>query len=399
MRPSGGSRDFRLIVAAWGLSALGDFLAVVALTLRVQEQSDSGLAVAALLVAGALPVALLTPVGGWIVDRFETRTALAVTAAFQAVMAVGLAVFDGLAATLVLVFLLNAGLTVERPAIFALIPRVVGEDSAPRAYGVMESVKYATVTAGMLLGGTLTQAFGASTALLANAGTCLVAVLAALCLRTRRAPVVDGGEPERGAMSAGLRLLWRDRLLRILVLVLAGSIVFAGADNVATVFFARDVLDVGGAGYGALSAAWGVGMVLGATLAGRRITGDRAPAAVLLAVAVIGAGIALTAVSGVFVLALAFLFGGGVGNGVTNVAMRIVMQDRVEERLRGRAYGAYSGAMTIADFAAFAAGGVLVELLGARGTLLFAGCGCLVAALLGTPALRRRRERPYAPSG
>ena len=32
-------RDFRLVLTAWGLSALGDFLAVVALTLRIQEDT------------------------------------------------------------------------------------------------------------------------------------------------------------------------------------------------------------------------------------------------------------------------------------------------------------------------------------------------------------------------
>ncbi|HSJ99081.1 MAG TPA: MFS transporter [Myxococcota bacterium] len=385
-------RDLRLLVAAWGLSALGDFLAIVALTLRVEEQTGSGFAVAALLIAFSLPVALLTPVGGWIVDRFETRTALAATAAFQALVAAGLALFDGLAATLALAFLLNAGLTVERPAIFALIPRIVGEAAAPRAYGIMEAVKYATVTTGMLLGGTLTQAFGASTALLANAGTYVVAAGAALALHTRRARV-DGDEDARGGMTAGLRLLWRDRLLRILIGVLAGSVVFAGVDNVANVFFARDVLDVGGAGYGALSAAWGVGMVAGAVVAGRRIRPRLAPAAMLGAVGLMGAGIALTAATATFVPALAFLLLGGFGNAVNNIGIRIVLQDRVEERMRGRAYGGFQGFMTIADFVALASGGVLVELIGSRATLLLAGLGCVVAGLLGLPALRPARGR------
>ncbi|HEU4656251.1 MAG TPA: MFS transporter [Capillimicrobium sp.] len=385
------SRDFRLVVAAWGLSALGDFLAVAALTLRVEADTGSGFAVAALLVAAGLPLVVLNPLGGWLVDRFETRRLLAATAAGQAVVAAALAAVDGLAATLPLVFLLNAGLTIERPALFALIPRIVGEEAAPRAYAWFESVKYATFTLGMLLGGTLTQAFGAGTALLADAATCALAACAALALRTRRAPAPAGGEaaPEPHAMSAGVRLLWRDRLLRALVAVLAASIVFGGIDNVATVFFARDALGVGGAGYGALVAAWGVGMVAGATVAGRRVTAARAALASLGAVAVMGAGIGLTGASAALAPALAFMVVGGLGNGLNNVAIRVLLQARVEDRLRGRVYAASQGVMAVADFAALAAGGALVELLGARGTLVLAGAGCFAAAVLGLPALRR----------
>ncbi|HEY8583857.1 MAG TPA: MFS transporter [Capillimicrobium sp.] len=384
------SRDFRLIVAAWGLSALGDFLALIALTLRVEEQTGSGLAVAGLLVASALPVVVLNPLGGWLVDRFETRTVLAAVAGFQTLIAVLLAILDGYAATLALAFLLNAGLTVERPALFALIPRIVGEEAAPRAYAWFESVKYATFTVGMLLGGTLTQAFSASTALLVDAATCALAVAAALALRVRRGARDPDEPPEKGALSAGIRLLWGDRLLRVLIAVLAGSVVFAGIDNVATVFFARDVLEVGGAGYGALSAAWGVGMVAGATLAGRVVTAARAPAAMIAATLAMGAGIAGTAASGALAPAVAAMVLGGLGNGLMNVAMRVLLQARVEERVRGRAYSAFQGVMTIGDFAAFAAGGALVELLGARETLLLAGVGCVAAGLLGSPAARRR---------
>ena len=42
-------RDVRLIVGAVGVSALGDFLLWIPLTLYLQETTDSGLAVAALV--------------------------------------------------------------------------------------------------------------------------------------------------------------------------------------------------------------------------------------------------------------------------------------------------------------------------------------------------------------
>lgn len=393
-------RDFRLVLAAWGLSGLGDFLALVALTLRVQEETGSGLAVAALLVAFGLPLLVFQPIAGWIVDHLETRAVLAVTAAAQALVAVGLALVDGVAPTIALAFLLNCGVAIDRPALFALLPRIVGEQRAPRAYAWFESVKYATFTLGMLLGGVLTGAFGGASALLVDAGTFALTALAALTLRTRRAPARSRGPgepPERGAFTAGARLIAGDRLLRPLMLVMAAALLFAGIDNVTLVFFAKDSLAVGDAGYGALVAAWGVGMVVGAALLARRVTAAAAPAVTLAAVLGLGAAIALTATAPVLALAIAFLAVGGIGNGLENVAMRVLLQARVVDELRGRVYSAYQGVVTLADFVALGAGGLLVELVGPRRTLAVAGIGCVLAALLGLPAVRRSQLRPGAP--
>ena len=52
----GGSlrgRDFRLLVLSTGLSSLGDELALIALAIKVADLTDSGWAVAALLLVPA----------------------------------------------------------------------------------------------------------------------------------------------------------------------------------------------------------------------------------------------------------------------------------------------------------------------------------------------------------
>jgi len=380
-------RDYRLLLSAWGLSALGDFLTVVTLTLRVQEQTSSGFAVSGLLFAAALPLVAMSALAGWVVDRFETKAVLAVTAALQGLCVLALAAVDSLPATYALVFALNAGGAIERPALFALIPRVVGEERTPAAYALFESLKYATVTAGFLLGGVLTGALGASTTLLVDAGTFAVNVAAALALRTRRA--ATRRTAEREALTAGLRVIAGDRVLRTLTLVLAGSILFGGIDNVANVFLAKDALRIGDAGYGALAAAWGVGMIAGAAAAGRRIRAPDAALAVVAAVAVMGLGILATAPAPVVWTALATLAAGGVGNGISNVSMRVLLQSRVADALRGRVYAAYQAANSIADFAALAIGGALIQLVGARWSLTLAGGGCALIALYGLTAVRR----------
>jgi MFS family permease len=135
-------RDFRLILAAYGTTHLGDDLAIVALTIRVQELTGSGLAVSALLIAELLPRLLFAPLGGLIIDRLETVRVLVVASIIQAGLAASLAFVEALPGLLVLSFLLGTAAAVSNPALFALVPVAAGEDRVPEAFARLEFVRY-----------------------------------------------------------------------------------------------------------------------------------------------------------------------------------------------------------------------------------------------------------------
>ena len=69
-------RDLRLLSGAVLLSAAGDLLMVVVLSLRVHDLTGSGFAVAAVFATLMAPVVLLAPLAGRLVDRTETRRLL-----------------------------------------------------------------------------------------------------------------------------------------------------------------------------------------------------------------------------------------------------------------------------------------------------------------------------------
>jgi MFS family permease len=159
-------------------------------------------------------------------------------------------------------------------------------------------------------------------------------------------------------------------------------IVFAAADNVAEVFFAVDVLDAGRPGYGVLVTTWTLGMVLGSGAA-RWLPRTRMGGAIPV-LAVIG-GLAVVVAAGVasFPLAILMFLIGGVSNGVELVAMRTLLHQRVPDRLRGRAYAAYYGMIQAAQILALAGSGGMLELAGARTTMLLAGGGTALVGLAG----------------
>src|SRR4051812_26854655 len=196
------SRDLRLLAASAGLSALGDFLAMIPLILHVQERTGSTFAVSAVFFALWGPVVLGAGLAGAIVDRYENRALLVGISIAQAAVAVALAAsVDTLWLVLPLVALLGVGASVVQPAEFALVPAAAGERDVARANGLMETLRSLGFTAGPLLGGVLGAAGLLRLALMIDALSFAAVALAGMSIHARRRP---------GAPVAGQRVRARD---------------------------------------------------------------------------------------------------------------------------------------------------------------------------------------------
>src|SRR6478752_4607543 len=101
--------DIWLVAGVIGLSAAGDFVALVALALRANDMHADGIGVAAIFIALWAPIALLAGYVGLIVDRFETTRLLGLVSLAQAVIAVALAFTTPFALLLLLTAALGAG--------------------------------------------------------------------------------------------------------------------------------------------------------------------------------------------------------------------------------------------------------------------------------------------------
>ena len=109
------------------------------------------------------------------------------------------------------------------------------------------------------------------------------------------------------------------------------------------VVFAKETLDAGDAGYGALLASWGVGMVVGSLVfAGLR----KVPLPVLLGVSTLAIGLAYlgTSVSPTLAVACAASAIGGIGNGVQWIALVTAVQELTAGELPGARAGPAGGA-------------------------------------------------------
>jgi MFS family permease len=385
-----GSRDsLRLIVGAIFLSALGDFLALTALALHVQEVNGSGIAVAGLFIALWLPLVVLAGHAGMLVDRLDTRRVLVVASLVQAGLAVGLAFTSPLLGVLVLTALLGSANAVAQPAEFALVPAAVTPDRVGIANAQVETARALGAAAGPLLGGLLAAAGGTRLPLLVDAVTFLAiaAGAAAVTLRPAAAAAAAVAEP-LGRARDGIVFLARDRLLLLVMAVAFASLLFMTASAPAEVFFAKDVLKVGDVGFGAMWTCWFLGMALGGLLVARRVPAGALAVVALVAIVVQSVGVGAPTVWLSFPFALALYLIGGSAHGTKNVLVRTLMHARVPARLHGRAFAAYNGLRNGAEMVALALGGLLIAWIGARWTLFVAGAAPAAAGVVGLAAYR-----------
>jgi MFS family permease len=396
-------RDVYVAAVARALDNGGDMLAAIALALVLQGRGYGGVAIAGLLLAAAVPPMLLASVAGRIADRYDSRHLLVGIGLFQVATCTVLAFTTWVPAIIGLVALLAVGMSITSPTLSALTPSMVGRDNLAKASGISQSAGLFGSLLGPILGGLLVGAFGARVPLLIDAVTFLAVPLSGLVIRTRRRGGISNVPAEPQPASSTTWTVWRDPLIRPLLLLLAAVIAALTAVNVVDVFFVRQTLHGSPAIYGSLSALWMAGMLVGTVLIARRNPSDSAGARGMFA--------ALAGTCGVVVLVglvpnawwlLPLEIVGGLTNGAENVLAGVLVGRRAPNERRGVAFATFSGLANAAQTIGLGVGGLMMWLWNdPRAIVLGTGVAGLAAMVpFALPLLRAARNdaRAAAPA-
>ncbi|MER7592080.1 MFS transporter [Micromonospora sp. NPDC127501] len=267
--------DFTKLWTAAAVSNVGDGVTMAAGPLLVASITDNPALIAGAVFAQQLPWLLFALISGAFVDRLDGRRLVVVVNLARA------AALAGLAATIatdtvtviiiyVVLFLLGAGETLADTAMGALLPAVVAPDDLASANARL----YASFTVGNQfvakpLGAWL---FVISAAVPFGVDALTFAISAALIAGIGRVPVSE--KPRRRTslrteVAAGVRWLWRHRLLRTLALTMGLGNVAFGAAFAVFVLYCQQRLGVSGLGYGVLLTTFAVGGLFGTTVAAK----------------------------------------------------------------------------------------------------------------------------------
>lgn len=354
------------------VSLTGGSAAYIALVAAIFGETGSAAWVSAALFAGVVGTVVAAPFAGWLGDRFDRRRVLIGADLAAAAVSSAMALTGQPEALVVLLGLSAIAQSPFDPASAAAIPNLVAPADVPRANALVATTGSAGFLVGPLLGGLVLGA-GASPATL-FAVDAATFVLSAVLVASIRRPFGRGGTAEHPGVLAGFRVIAREPSLRFLVAAGMASLVGIGIVDVASYPLSLE-LDGGTEGYGAMTALLGGGGLLGAALAGRVLAAG--PSRVLVGSFAAGAaGLALAGAAPILAIGLGGMALAGAGRGLGDVAATTLLQVRADDAVRSRVFAAQEGAAHVAFSLAALSGGLLVELVNARGAFAAAAaCG------------------------
>jgi predicted MFS family arabinose efflux permease len=381
---------YRRLFVAQTISRWGDTFSTVALVVLVFRLTGSGLGVTGAVIAEILPVLLLAPIAGAVIDRLPRVRVMVAADLWRMTLAGLLPLVDHqLVAVYAVAFGLAAGSVFFNPTAAAVLPSVVEEEELIAANSGLWSASVVSQIALAPLAGVLVAAWGVAPAFWVNAASFGVSALALAGLRLPRQPAPAGVGSWAGRVAEGLRLLTGDRLLRLLALVQLLAALSAGATSALLVVLAGRHLGVGPGGFGLLLGAIGIGAALGPLLLSRLTGNPRRPALVFGPLLLRGLVDLVLAWTRSLPVALGVLAVYGVGTSMGMVTYNALLQAEVPADTRGRVFAGFDLLWQTGRLASLALGGLAADALGVQAVYVLGGVLLLAAGTVGLAGLVR----------
>ena len=352
------NRNFRLLWLGQVVSQLGDWFNSVALYALLFELTGSTTSVAIVMVMQLLPIALVGPTSGVVVDRFDRRRVMITADIVRGTVVLALLLvrtpeltWIAYAATAIAV----AGTGFFEPARSAVLPSIVSSQQLVAANAIATGTWSAMLAIGASLGGVVAALLGRDAAFIINS---LSFFLSAFFLwRMRVPPRNDAHVAASGwhGLVEGLRYIRTHRDVAYVASIKGGWAMVGGAILLLAVFGDRvfRLGDSGDAGIGVLYAARGIGSAMGSLTVAIIATRSSSFLIRLIAPSYLAAGTAYAMLSlapTIWVAAATVVIAHTFGS-ILWVSSTTLLQLYVPDNFRGRVFAAELMLLTIVQSA------------------------------------------------
>jgi MFS family permease len=380
-------RNFQLYFSGQLISNAGTWMQVIAQGWVVYQLTHSELALGVVGFASAIPSLIATPWGGVVVDRVPKRTLLIMTQTGAMLLAFILAAlsFTGLVQEWHII-VLAAGLglvnSFDSPGRQAFVVEMVGREDLPNAIALNSLMFNSARVVGPALGGLLLALVGSAWCFTINGLSYIAVIWSLLAMELHPQGARVEAESPWKQFLAGLRHSSEQIELGGLILISLIFSVFAISYIPLLPAFVQVVLNQGAAAYGWLTAAFGIGAVVGALVIANRQNpgwhGRWLITANILFPILVSAFVFNTIVPLSFVLEFCM----GAAFMIEYTMINTLLQTRVVDEMRGRIMGLYT--ITFLGFAPFGnlALGALSAKIGLSYAISLFEAICLVLCLL-----------------
>ncbi|MCU0646451.1 MAG: MFS transporter [Gemmatimonadaceae bacterium] len=378
----GRAPAYRRILIGQAVSAVGSFVTMVALPYQVYTLTRSSFAVGMLGVAELVPLLGAALLGGAYADAHDRRRLVLASEIVLASASVLLAVNASLAsprlwALYVLAALASAASGFHRPALEAMVPRLVARDDIPAVAALRGAVGTAAAVGGPALGGVLLTTVGVSGTYVFDVLTFVVSLVAVWGVPA--VPPADDAEPPSIArIGEGVRYARSRQELMGSYLIDFNAMLF-GMPN--ALFPAMAERLGGGAVLGVMYAAPALGAFLVSSTSRWTTRVSRYGAAIVLAasawgVAIVGFGLASAAW-----VALLMLVCAGAADMVSALFRMSLWNQTIPDSYRGRLAGIEQISYMSGPMLGNAEAGLVASLTSVRTSVVSGGVLCVLGSV------------------
>jgi MFS family permease len=403
------NRNFRLFYFGQTISLIGTWMQGVAMSWLVYRLTDSAFLLGAISFLGFLPSLLIAPFAGVLADRWNRHRLMFViqtASMIQALILAGLVLTGTVQVWHVFVLRVFLGIAdaFDIPVRQAfMLDMLDKKDDLTNAIALNSSMVNASRLIGPSIAGLLTASFGEGLCFLSN-GLSYVAVLVSLAMmRLPARPHTDKVEiPVLQGLKEGFNYALGFMPIRSILMLMSVVSLVGLPYLVLMPVFAKDVLHSGPRVLGFLTAAPGVGALVGAVFLASRKDVRGLGRVIPAASAIFGIGLIAFSLSRVVWLSIPMLFLAGFGMIVQMAGSNTILQTISDEDKRGRVMSFYTVSFRgILPFGSLMAGSMAGS-IGAPWTVGIGGVVCILGALLfarNLPAWRKLVRPVYLQKG
>jgi MFS family permease len=384
--------NFRKFFYGQAVSMIGTWMQSVAQSWLVLELTGSGTALGGVIALQTIPVLLGAPYAGLIADRVDKRKLLIGTQSVMGVLALVLGLLSVThTAQLWMVYLLAVGLgcanAVDNPTRQSFVLEMVGPKHLRNAVTLNSVLVNAARAVGPAVAGILIATAGVGICFLINAGTFAAVLFALATLDVSELQPSPPAARSKGQLREGFAYVRHTSSLLVPLGMMAVVGMLAYEFQVVLPVVATHSYGGGAQAYGFLTAAMGVGAVVGGLgVAGRGFTGTRA---LIVSSTAFGVVILLAAAAPNLIVACVAMLLVGAGSVAFLAIGNSTLQLAASPTMRGRVMALWAVAFLGSTPIGGPIAGYVSEHFGGRAGLVMGGIACFVAAAGGWLVFRR----------
>jgi MFS family permease len=380
-------RPVRLLWIAQVVSVFGDILALFAVMSDVAFRLKATPAQLTLISVNFLiPFALLGPVAGVFVDRWDAKRTMISSDLIRAALALGLVFASGLNQIYAILFALSAVSTFFVPAQTITIRSVTPREGLMAANALMQQAFQVVRIISPAIAGAMVNWVGARPAYYFDGASFIfsASMIAAIAIK-RTAPATEASAPSESGklksilkdLMSGARFIFTHATISFVMLAMAAGMFALSCFAPLIAIYVRDMLKSTEFQFGVINSLIGVGMIF-ATQFITRFAKNRSKSLLVVA-GLFGMGVAVMVMVSIGHVAVAAIGAFGIGFGAIFIVVptQTLMQQETPIELVGRVSSSFMSVLSVSQLLGLIISGSLTQMMGIR-NLFFASAAMLV---------------------